>query len=118
MTIYSYVLFKHKTIIPFEKLYFKCLKKDNKKTGTYEWLIVFGKRPWTVIGTIKSSGSSYWEYYKMKELYFELHQIKKEHLLWSPPKSQTIKPLAPDYKHLKFGFEEEKIIEPDDPGLL
>ncbi len=105
MTLYSYVLWKHKTIIPFEKLYFGCFKKVNKKTETDEWLIAFGKRPWPVIGTIKSTGSSYWEYDKMKELAFELYQIKKEHHLWRPTKSFFKKPMTTDYKPLKFDFE-------------
>lgn len=103
----SYVLWKHKTIIPFEKLYFECFKKSNKKTETDEWLIAIGKRPWPVIGTIKSSGSSYWEYDKMKELAFELHQIKQKHILWKPTKSFFKKQLVPGYNQLMFDFEDE-----------
>lgn len=105
MTLYTYVLCKHRIVIPFDKLYFACLKKDNKMTKTDELLVAFGKQPWPVIGTVKSTGSSYWEYDKVKELVFELHQIKKDNLLWRPKNFKN--PLGQGYKNLKFDFEEE-----------
>lgn len=105
--LYSYILWKHKTVIPFEKLYFDYFIKVNKKMKPDEWLIVFGKRPWIVIGTIKSTGGTDWDYDKMKELAFELYQIKKRQILWKPQMPFLIKSLAPGYKELKFDFEEE-----------
>jgi hypothetical protein len=80
----SYVLLKHRSIIPFEQLYFECLRKEADEKNE-ELLIVFGKKPWPVVGKINSSEmSTRWEHEKIKELTLELYNIKKVHPLWSP----------------------------------
>jgi hypothetical protein len=82
--LHSYVLLKHRSIIPFERLYFECFKKEvNDMNG--EVLIVFGKKPWPVVGKINSSEmSTRWEQEQIKELTLELNKIKKLHPLWRP----------------------------------
>lgn len=92
--MYYFVLWKSITVIPFSKLHIEFIKIKTA-TNKEEWKIHFAKKPWPIVGIIRSS-NGYWSWDKnqMIELSKEIFKIKQKHKTWKPDKSFLQEPVG------------------------
>jgi len=85
--IYHFVLIRFKMRIPFCKLHAEFVKTKASKEELEEWRIHLSKKPWPIVGVLRSSNGIWsWEKKQMIELSKELYVIKQNHKTWKPEK--------------------------------
>lgn len=105
VVLFHFVLFKDKTIIPFPKLHFECVKIKPTKRDEEIWKIYFKKSPGLSGGVIMSSAKQWsWNKKQLVVISKLLHNVKSEQETWKPEKTFLQEPIGKINSFVKVDY--------------